>query len=249
MSEQITLYSAKICPFAHRVELALAEAKVGHTRFEVDLKDKPEWYAPKVNPASKVPAIAFGGPQVPPDQPSPESTKIAESLVLVEFVADLHPESTILPKDPVLRAKARFFIDVVSTKFLPAYMGPVARGQSFEPFWDALQTLQDLLPADKKFAISDEYTAADIAITPFLARMEVWLKNDIGAYKEGEGKKAAEYFFEGQRFARLVKYYEDIKARESFKATFDADYIKEKYTLRFTPMRAQVQAAAVAAAA
>jgi hypothetical protein len=52
--------------------------------------------------------------------------------------------------------------------------------------------------------------------------MEVWLKNDIGAYKEGEGKKASESFFSGDRFARLVKYFDALKARESFKATFDA---------------------------
>ncbi|KAJ7106229.1 glutathione S-transferase [Mycena epipterygia] len=249
MPEQITLYTAKICPFAHRVELALAEAKVGYNRFEIDLSNKPEWYAPKVNPASKVPAIAYGGPQVSPDLPSPDSVKIAESLILVEFVADLEPQSNILPKDPVQRAKVRFFIDAISTKFLPAYMGPLARGQSFEPFWDALQVLQDLLPADKTYAVGDEYTAADIAITPFLARLEVALKNDIGAYKEGEGKKAAEYFFAGERFKRFVKYFEAIKARESFKATFDADYIKEKYSVRFANLREQVQAAAVAAAA
>ncbi|KAJ7306213.1 glutathione S-transferase [Mycena albidolilacea] len=246
MPEQITLYTAKICPFAHRVELALAEAKVGFNRFEIDLSNKPEWYAPQVNPASKVPAIAYGGPQVPPDQPSPESVKIAESLILVEFVADLNPDCPILPKDPVERAKVRFFIDAVSNKFLPTYMGPVARGQPFEPFWDALEQLQALLPADKKYAVGDEFTAADIAIAPFLARMEVWLRNDIGAYKEGEGKKAAEYFFTGDRFARLVKYFEDIKARDSFKATFDADLIKEKYAARFAPLRAQAQVAAAA---
>ncbi|KAJ6614340.1 hypothetical protein B0H10DRAFT_2221347 [Mycena sp. CBHHK59/15] len=43
------------------------------TRFEIDLSNKPEWYAPKINPTSKVPAIAYGGLQVPPDQPSPNS--------------------------------------------------------------------------------------------------------------------------------------------------------------------------------
>ncbi|KAJ6481323.1 hypothetical protein C8R47DRAFT_1135396 [Mycena vitilis] len=247
MPEQITLYTAKICPFAHRVEIALAEAKVGYNRYEIDLSNKPEWYAPKVNPASKVPHTAYGGPQVSPDLPSPDSTKIAESLILVEFVADLYPDSAILPTDPVQRAKARFFIDAVSTKFLPAYMGPVARGTPFEPFYDALEAVQALIPADNTYVLGDEYTAADIAITPFLARMEVFLKNDIGAYKEGEGRKAAEYVFEGGRFARVVKYFEAIKARESFKATFDADYIKEKYTARFAPLRQQAQQVPAAA--
>ncbi|KAF7300217.1 Serine carboxypeptidase [Mycena kentingensis (nom. inval.)] len=249
MTEQLTLYTAKICPFAQRVELALNEAKAGFNRYEIDLSNKPAWYAPQVNPASKVPAIAYGGPQVSPDQPSPDSAKLAESLILVEFVADLYPDTNILPADPVQRAKARFFIDAVSTKFLPEYMGPVARGTSFDPFFDALAAIQNLLPKDKTFAIGDEFTAADIAIAPFLARMEIWMKNDIGAYKEGEGKKAAEYFFEGDRFKRLVEYFEAIKARESFKMTFDADYIKTKYTARFAPVREQLKAQQVAAKA
>ncbi|KAJ7107377.1 hypothetical protein C8R44DRAFT_885392 [Mycena epipterygia] len=149
MVAHITLYTAKIFPFSHRAELALDEAK---------------WYAPKVNPASKVPAFAYGGPQVSPDLPSPDSDKIAESLIL---------QATLLPKDPVLRAKARFFIDTVSTKFLPAYMGPL----------DALEVVQNLLSADRPYVLGEEYTAAAIAITPFLARLEVALKNDIGATK------------------------------------------------------------------
>ncbi|KAJ6542517.1 thioredoxin-like protein [Mycena vulgaris] len=236
MPEQITLYTAAICPYAHRVELALAEAKVDFTRVEIDLGNKPEWYALKINPASKVPAIAYGGPQAPPDQPSPESVKIAESLILVEFVADLYPASALLPTDPVLRAQARFFIDVVSTKFGPAFMAPLARGESFAGLGDALEALQNLLPADKQFAVGNQFTAADIALAPFLARMEVALKNEIGAFKAGEGTKAAEYFFSGGRFARLVKYFDAIKGRESFKTTFDAEWIKEKYGNRFGPL-------------
>ncbi|KAJ7636633.1 glutathione S-transferase [Roridomyces roridus] len=252
MSEQLTLHTAKICPFAHRVELALAEAKAGYTRFEIDLSNKPEWYAPKVNPASKVlrtssRPFAYGGPQTSPELPTPESVKIAESLILVEFIADLYPESNILPKDPVQRAHTRFFIDVFSTKVLPVYMGPVARGQSFEPLWEALEALQELLMPGKTYAVSDEFTAADIAITPFLARLEVCIKNDIGAYKAGEGIKAAAEFFEGERFKRLREYYEAIKSRESFKATCDENYLKEKYASRFAPIREQLPAAAAQA--
>ncbi|KAF7292038.1 Glutathione S-transferase [Mycena indigotica] len=245
-----------ICPFAHRVELALQEAKAGYNRFEVDLSNKPEWYAAKINPESKarfsflpVPAIAFGGPQVSPDLPSPDSAKLAESLVLVEFVADLYPASTLLPRDPVQRAKVRFFIEEVSNRFLPAYMGPLARGQPWEPLWNALDVIQRLLPDDKTYAVGDDFTAADIAIAPFLARLEVMLRHDIGAYPAGEGTKAAEYFFDGGRFTKLLRYYDAIKARESLKNTFDAEYIRTKYTARFIPIRAKLQAEREAAAA
>ena len=37
-----------------KVEIALAEVGANFTSFEVDLQNKPVWYAPQVNPASKV---------------------------------------------------------------------------------------------------------------------------------------------------------------------------------------------------
>lgn len=36
----------------------------------------------------QVPAIAHGGPNVDPTNPSPESVKIAKSFILLEFIAD-----------------------------------------------------------------------------------------------------------------------------------------------------------------
>lgn len=69
----LRLTSSQVCPYAQRVspiatlihhqntelsalqvEIALAEAKAPFTRYEINLADKPTWYAPQVNPASKV---------------------------------------------------------------------------------------------------------------------------------------------------------------------------------------------------
>ncbi|KIK53792.1 hypothetical protein GYMLUDRAFT_178432 [Collybiopsis luxurians FD-317 M1] len=226
LAEPLTLYTAKTCPFAHRVELALAESGAkpnkDFIRYEIDLKNKPEWYQPKINPASKVPAVAFGGPKVPGDQPSPESTKIAESLVLLEFVADLYPDSALLPKDPVLRAQTRFFIDAFSTKFAPPYYAFQSGKASAESVLTAFETIQNLL-APEGFAIGDgkHFTTADAAVVPFFARLEIALKNDYGSFPEGEGKSTWEKLQTEPRFERWRKYWADVKARDSFKATFD----------------------------
>jgi hypothetical protein len=40
--------------YRHQTEIALAEANAQYKRYEIDLRNKPEWYSPKVNPASKV---------------------------------------------------------------------------------------------------------------------------------------------------------------------------------------------------
>ncbi|KAG6816134.1 hypothetical protein H0H87_008446 [Tephrocybe sp. NHM501043] len=214
---QITLYTAKICPYAHRAELALEESKLPYTRFEIDLTNKPEWYAPRVNPASKVPAIAYGGPAVAPDEPSPDSEKLAESLVLLEFIADL--SGNLLPADPVKRAKARFFIDAVSNTIQPLLQALIVRGEPVDKLLEAIEKLQKLLPTEG-FAVGPEFSIADAALAPFLARLEVALQNDIGAYDEGTGIKAFETLTTDARFARYQKYFADIKAKESFQKTF-----------------------------
>ncbi|KAI0076544.1 hypothetical protein K474DRAFT_1684794 [Panus rudis PR-1116 ss-1] len=236
MPEQITLYTAKVCPYAHRVELALAEAGAHFTRYEIDLSNKPEWYAPKVNPASKVPAIAYGGPQVPPDQPSPESVKIAESLVLLEFVADLFPEAKLLPSDPVLRAKARYFIDAVSTKFNPAYIGYVLKGESTqEQVFKAFEDLQALLP--EKGYVVGEWSIADAAWAPFVARLLLLLELDLGVYPAGEGPKTLETILKDPKFARVQQWWKDVSSRQSFTSTFHRDYLIESFKKRFASFK------------
>lgn len=40
--------------YSMQVELALGEAGINYTRFEVDLDNKPQWYSLKINPAKTV---------------------------------------------------------------------------------------------------------------------------------------------------------------------------------------------------
>lgn len=99
-------------------------------------------------------------------------------------------------------------------------MSTLLHGESFRSLWTALDIQQDLLPGDKAHALGDEFTTTDTVILLFLARLEVALNNDIGAYTAGECTKAAK-IFSSVRFKRLLAYFEGIKARENFKATFN----------------------------
>ncbi|KAN0130518.1 hypothetical protein V8E53_011604 [Lactarius tabidus] len=222
----LIFYTAKVCPFAQRVELAFQEAKADVTRYEINLQNKPDWYATRVNPASKVPAVVYGSPKSDPENPTPESAKIAESLVLLEFVADLYPDSGLLPKDPVERARVRFFIDAFSTKVLPHGFAFVLRGEAPDAFLNGVAEIQDLLPpGDAQFAVGDHFTIADAAIAPFLCRWELHLKNDLGKFAEGTGPRVYGELFRSERFARLQKYYANISGRDSFKNSFDSEYL------------------------
>jgi glutathione S-transferase len=172
--------------------------------------------------------LTYGGPAAPPENPSPESAKIPESLVILDFIADLFPSSTLLPKDPVERAKVRLFIDAVSNKFYPAFAAVVFSSagdkapEAFENLFAGIKALQELLPAGGSFAVGNEFTLADISILPFVARGEVLLSNDFGPYPEGEGRKAWEKLETDPSFARFMKYYKGLEERASFKKTFDA---------------------------
>ncbi|KAI5823761.1 thioredoxin-like protein [Schizophyllum commune Tattone D] len=236
MVGQITLYTAKICPYAQRAEIALAETGLPFRRVEIDLRNKPEWY-PNVNPRGQVPAITYGGPEHPVEQPSPESEKIAESLVLVDFFNDLHPDHPLLPTDPVLRAKARYFVEAVGSRLSGAWAAAVMRGEGFEKFYDAVEFLQSLLPPNSKYAVGDQYTIADIAATPFFARAELTFRNDIGVFAKGEGLKAWNALQTEPKFARWREYYANLKERESFKKTFDEEYIKKSFSARIADLR------------
>jgi glutathione S-transferase len=168
--------------------------------------------------------VVYGSPKSDPEHPSPESAKIAESLVLLEFVADLYPDSGLLPKDPVERARVRFFIDAFATKLFPHHVALFFRGEAPDAFLNALAEIQELLPpaADVQFAVGDHFTIADAAIAPFVARWELNLKNDLGKFAEGTGPRVHDELFRSERFARLQKYYANISGRDSFKNSFDS---------------------------
>jgi glutathione S-transferase len=136
---------------------------------------------------------------------------------LIELIADLSDEE-LLPKDPVLKAKARFFIETVTPLVAGAFRGAMAQGQDPEAIFKAVETIQKLLPAEG-YAVGN-WSIADAAVTPFFARAEVVFKNDIGVYEEGKGKAAWAKLENDEKYARFRKYFNDIKARDSFKETF-----------------------------
>ncbi|KAI5888238.1 uncharacterized protein SCHCODRAFT_02636130 [Schizophyllum commune H4-8] len=235
MVGQITLYASKMCPYAHRAEMALLETGLPYKRCEINLRAKPEWYT-QVSAGGQVPALTYGGPDVPPDQPSPESTKLIESMVLVEFANDLARAHPLLPTDPILRARARFFVEALSSRVTPQWYATVLRGEPFDKLFEGIEYLGSLVRG--KYAVGEEYSIADVAATPILARLEVCLRDGLGNFKEGApGEKAYEALMTEERFARWREYFSNLKARESFKKSFDEAAFKQAYALRVADFR------------
>lgn len=149
--------------------------------------------------------------------------------ILVEFVADLYPEAGILPSDPVQRAKARFFIDAVNNKFANKYAAHVVNGAPAADLISGAEFIQSLLPTDKKYAVGDELSAADIAIIPFVLRGEI-----VFSLKDTENVWGT---LKGEKFTRLFKYFDDLKAHPAVASTWDEKTVREAYTKRFSAQK------------
>ncbi|KAI0674582.1 thioredoxin-like protein [Trametes maxima] len=230
-SKRITLYAASDSPFPHRVRLALEEAKATYDIIWIDLMDKQEWYEKKVNPAGgRVPFLVYGGPKLQPDQAPPsESFKLAESLVILEFLADIFPDAHLLPADPTLRARARFFYHEVDNKLLKAFLGWVFMSAPTEALLSTLDYFQSLLPPTGY--VAGEWSIADASIMPVLARFMFSATTGRGIFKPGVAKEALEAF-QSPRFTRLRKYYEDNMARPSMAKTWDQDELRPRFEQR-----------------
>ncbi len=106
--ELIELFSARVCPFAHRSRLALMEKGIPFRLIEINLRDKPPWYK-EVTPTGAVPALRQG------------HFLLHESLVINEYVDELSPDPPLLPPTAQLRAQARLWIEFSSSRFVPLF--------------------------------------------------------------------------------------------------------------------------------
>ena len=104
----IELFSARVCPFAHRTRLALMEKNLPFTLIEIDLRNKPDWFR-QVNPAGSVPALRQ------------DEFLLNESLVINEYVNECCAEPPLLPATAQQRAEAREWISYAGSSFVPAF--------------------------------------------------------------------------------------------------------------------------------
>ena len=162
--------------------------------------------------------MTYGGPVVPSDRPSPGSAKLFESLPLLEFLAEIYPEAHLLPTDPILRTKARTFIQVFVHYFNDPLRDTFFLGAPTEPILKAIEMIQQAL-APSRFAVGP-FSIADIAVAPSLIRMMLFLKLGLGAHSDEEGQKMRAALA-SEKFQRFTQYIRDLHERPSIKNNWD----------------------------
>jgi glutathione S-transferase len=167
----LTLYDAPRCPYCARVRIVLAEKDIEYETVIVDLDNRPAWIVELNPPRGRVPVLEEGGLVLP------------ESVVLMEYLDELHPDPPLLPADSAERALSRLRIERFDDFGKPYYDLYFDRpAKSLERFQAELESVDARLAA-QPFLGGSEYTVADIAYVPWILRLGPRLGIDIGPYE------------------------------------------------------------------
>lgn len=232
---KLLLYTAKVCPFAARTELALTIAKLAHSTHEIDLLNKPSWYNEKVNKASKVPVLVID-----------DSYKLPESLVIVEYIEDL-TGAIFTDKSAQFKASSRYLVERYQQLVQPQYVATALRREAsaMGALRDGLKEINSLFTqfdGDKKgkFILgADTFGYADLNIAPFVARILSLSQHGLMPKPEGEAGQTTEREIHEQveqaseGFERLSAWWKAVQEEDAWKKV----WVEEKY---LEPFRARL---------
>ena len=168
----MTLYTYFRSSAAYRVRIALnvkgltPEMVSIHLQKEGGLNRKPQFRA--VNPQMRVPALKLDGGDV-----------LIQSLAMIEYLDEVHPQPPLLPRDSMERAKVRALAQVIACdihplnnvgplRYLKRELGqPQEKIDAWYHYWildgfDAVEALIGVGP----YAFGNEVTLADVCLVP-----------------------------------------------------------------------------------
>jgi len=171
----VKLYSYFRSSAAYRARIALNLKGLSYETVSVHLvKDgghnrRPEYRA--VNPQMRVPALV-----------APAGEVLIQSLAIIEYLDETHPEPPFLPKDPIARAKVRGLAELIACDIHPLnntsplrYLkNQMGQEQSAIDAWyhhwvrEGFEALEALLEPGP-YACGKVVTLADICLVPQVA--------------------------------------------------------------------------------
>ena len=203
MAPKVAFFTHGLCPYAQRVALALAWKGIEHECTEIDLSNKPSWYAKRLG-TGLVPAIEIDGEPV------------AESLDIVRLLDDRFPGVPLVPAGRAddVEALVSFGNQLQSAgwSLLGGAWNFPTRGTSSERGRRAWAAAVDVISASLSkhggpFLVGPAPSIADCALAPFVARFELAATRCAG--------------FEARREnAALKSYLEALEADEGWRSTY-----------------------------
>jgi maleylacetoacetate isomerase len=182
------LYSFFRSSAAFRVRIALNLKQIAYETVAVHLRrndqSKPDYRA--VNPQGLVPALQDSG------------LKLIQSLAIIEYLDEVHPDPPLLPKDPAGRARVRALAEIVACDIHPINNLRVLRYLTHDlsheetaiakwyNHWIAMgfEAVESLLASDARtgaFCHGDSPSLADVTLVPQVVNAERY-RLDLKSY-------------------------------------------------------------------
>ncbi|KAI4369694.1 hypothetical protein MLD38_018108 [Melastoma candidum] len=183
--EEVTLLGLWVSPFVRRVEWALHLKGIPYAYVEQDIIDKSPLLL-RLNPLLKtVPVLVHRGNPLP------------ESLIILEYLDEAFPGKgpSILPRDPLCRAEARFWAKFPEEKLLDnAWIAMTTDGEEKEMALKSasvvMEKIEERLKGVVNFCGGDEVGFADLAWGWIAHWLPVW--DEVGGTSIlNEGKHPA----------------------------------------------------------
>jgi len=192
-NQPLKLYSGWFCPFVQRALLVLLEKNIPFQYIEVNPYHKPASLL-ELNPRGLVPTLQY------------DSKPLYESTVICEFLEDAYPDATphLLPSEPYAKARARIWIDFVTTRIIPAFhrfLQFQGQGEGLEKvrgeFLSKLKEFTEAMDKEGPYFLGKEVSLVDLILAPWAVRLWVFdhFKGGLGlAEKEDWEKRWAKWF-------------------------------------------------------
>ncbi|KAJ5216384.1 uncharacterized protein N7498_002791 [Penicillium cinerascens] len=218
--QPLKLYAGWFCPFVQRVWLALEEKQIPYEYIEVNPYNKPDSLL-SLNPRGLVPTLSC------PTKPNPQP--LYESTVILEYLEEAYPthSPSFLPKDPYERARARTWIDYVTSRIIPSFhrflqyqpegtaSNDPGLDQARQDFLTHLKAWTMEMHPEGPFFLGSELSLPDLVLAPWAVRLWVFdeFKDEVGIPADGAGGAD-----EGV-WKRFRKWFSAIESRKSVRET------------------------------
>ncbi len=161
----LTLYSNPTCVDSHRVRFLSAEKENLVEIVDAFPHDPPENLL-KINPYGNLPTL------------TDRDVTLRSAVVMLEYLDERFPSPTLMPIDPIGRAKVRMMLGTIQEEWHPSF-NILNDLNSTDEEKDAARTairalLLQLKPSFEmyKYCMTDHFTMIDISLTPLLWRLK-----------------------------------------------------------------------------